>query len=75
MPKSDPASLSPQEYSQLVAYILKINNVPPGKTDLPTDAGKLKSIKIAMPAPNAGKNEVKSATRPLVKEDFVCRIV
>ena len=57
MPKSDPASLSPQEYSQLVAYILKINNVPPGKTDLPTDAGKLKSIKIEMPAANVGKKK------------------
>ena len=57
MPKSDPASLSPEEYSQLVAYILKINNVPPGKTDLPADAGKLKGIKIAMPAPNARKKK------------------
>ena len=54
MPKSDPASLSPQEYSQLVAYILKINNVPPGKTELPADARKLKAIKIEMPAAKVG---------------------
>ena len=57
MPKSDPASLSPQEYSQLVAYILKINNVPSGKTDLPTDAGKLKAIKIEMPSANGAKKK------------------
>jgi mono/diheme cytochrome c family protein len=57
MPKSDPASLSPEEYSQLVAYILKINNVPSGKTDLPTDAGKLKTIKIEMPGANGAKKK------------------
>ena len=57
MPKSDPASLSPQEYSQLVAYILKINNVPSGKTDLPPDAGKLKTIKIEMPGANGAKKK------------------
>ena len=57
MPKSDPASLSPEEYSQLVAYILKINNVPAGKTDLPPDAGKLKAIKIEMPVANGGKKK------------------
>jgi mono/diheme cytochrome c family protein len=57
MPKSDPASLSPEEYSQVVAYILKINNVPPGKTDLPTEAAKLKAIKIEMPAANGTKKK------------------
>src|SRR5512134_906277 len=34
MPKQDPASLTPQEYAQLVAYLLKINDVPAGKTEL-----------------------------------------
>ena len=57
MPKSDPASLSPEEYSQVVAYILKINNVPAGKTDLPPDADKLKAIKIEMPTANGGKKK------------------
>ena len=57
MPKSDPASLTPQEYSQVVAYILKVNNVPPGKTDLPADSGKLKAIKIEMPEANGAKKK------------------
>jgi hypothetical protein len=57
MPKSDPASLSPQEYTQLVAYILKINKVPPGKTDLPMDANKLKRIKIEMPGASPAKKK------------------
>ncbi len=49
MPKQDPASLTPQEYAQLVAYLLKINDVPAGKTELPTDVGALKKITIEMP--------------------------
>jgi hypothetical protein len=57
MPKSDPASLTPQEYSQLVAYILRINKVPPGKTDLPMDANKLKKIKIEMPGAGTAKKK------------------
>jgi hypothetical protein len=57
MPKSDPASLSPEEYTQLVAYILRINKVPPGKTDLPMDATKLKAIKIEMPGASTAKKK------------------
>jgi mono/diheme cytochrome c family protein len=49
MPKNDPASLSPQEYAQVVAYILKLNGVPAGKTDIPTDSERLKQIRIEMP--------------------------
>ena len=49
MPKQEPASLTPQEYAQLVAYLLKINEAPPGKDELPADADALKKIKIEMP--------------------------
>ena len=49
MPKNEPASLSPQEYAQVVAYILKLNGVPAGKTDIPTDSERLKQIRIEMP--------------------------
>jgi mono/diheme cytochrome c family protein len=55
MPKNDPASLSAQEYSQLVAYILKINDVPAGKADLPTEVEKLKEIRIEMPSARSNK--------------------
>ena len=37
MPKNDPASLSQQEYIQVVAYLLKINGVPAGESELPAD--------------------------------------
>jgi mono/diheme cytochrome c family protein len=49
MPKIDPGGLTPQEYAQVIAYILKLNGVPAGKTDLPADAERLKRIRIEMP--------------------------
>ena len=48
MPKNDPASLTPAEYAQVVAYLLKINDVPPGETELPPDSDALKKIRIEM---------------------------
>jgi cytochrome c5 len=49
MPKNDPASLTPQEYIQVVAYILKINGVPAGEAELPPDSDELKKIRIELP--------------------------
>ncbi len=50
MPKNDPGSLTPAEYIQSVAYLLKINGVPAGKNDLPADSDQLKKIRIEMPS-------------------------
>jgi cytochrome c5 len=50
MPKNDPASLTPEEYAQVVAYLLKINGVPAGSTELPADSDALKKIRIEMPS-------------------------
>jgi hypothetical protein len=33
----------------VVAYLLKINGVPAGETDLPADAEAMKKIRIEMP--------------------------
>jgi cytochrome c5 len=49
MPKNDPASLSQQEYAQLVAYLLKINDVPAGQAELPPDNEVLRKVRIEMP--------------------------
>jgi S-disulfanyl-L-cysteine oxidoreductase SoxD len=48
MPKNDPASLTPAEYAQVVAYLLKINDMPSGDTELPADSEALKKIRIDM---------------------------
>jgi S-disulfanyl-L-cysteine oxidoreductase SoxD len=46
MPKNDPGSLSPQEYVDVMSYILKLNKMPAGKTELPADSTKLSAIRI-----------------------------
>jgi hypothetical protein len=33
----------------VIAYLLKINGVPPGKQELPADAKALKQIRISIP--------------------------
>ncbi len=51
MPKSDPGSLTPAEYAQAIAYLLKINDVPAGEQELPAEGEALKKIRIEWPSP------------------------
>ena len=46
MPKTDPGSLSAEEYAAIVAYILKLNGMPAGKRPLPADSAALDRILI-----------------------------
>jgi hypothetical protein len=46
MPKNDPGSLSAKEYTQVMAFLLKINGMPAGRVDLPADPAALKNITI-----------------------------
>jgi mono/diheme cytochrome c family protein len=46
MPKSDPGSLAPKEYAQVIAYLLKINGNPAGRADIPADTAALRGITI-----------------------------
>lgn len=48
MPKSDPGSLAPDEYASLVAYLLKMNDMPSGAAQVPTDSTMLKRIRIVL---------------------------
>lgn len=59
MPKVDPGTLTPQETAQVIAYILKSNGVPAGKTELPSELAALKAIRIEMPG-TAGKGDQQS---------------
>jgi mono/diheme cytochrome c family protein len=49
MPKNDPGSLTTEETVQLVAYLLKLNAMPAGTTELEADAEALKKIRIETP--------------------------
>ena len=46
MPKNEPGSLQPDEYVDLIAYLLKLNDLPSGSEPLPADSVALKKIRI-----------------------------
>jgi len=50
MPMDAPGRLSPAQYADIVAYILKINNVPAGEVELPSEDRALQGIAVTKPA-------------------------
>lgn len=46
MPKNEPGSLAPEQYVDVMAYLLKLNQMPVGKAELPTDTTVLGTIRI-----------------------------
>jgi len=46
MPQNDPGSMNNAEVTQVLAYILSFNQVPPGATPLPADEAALGQIAI-----------------------------
>ncbi len=51
MPKTDPGSMSSQEYVDVLAYILRLNRMPAGQDDLPTDSTALHTIRFVTTIP------------------------
>ena len=49
MPADAPGSMTPQQTSDIIAYVLKLNKYPAGKVELSTDPAALKGIKIEGP--------------------------
>jgi len=46
MPKNDPGSLDPHDVADVVAYLLKMNQMPAGPTELLPDTTALRQIRI-----------------------------
>lgn len=46
MPQMDPASLTKEQYTEVTAYLLQINKMPAGKTQLPADTAVMRKIRI-----------------------------
>jgi len=46
MPKNEPGSLAPEEYVDVLAYLLKLNQMPAGAAELPPDTTMLGAIRI-----------------------------
>lgn len=61
MPYGAGDTLTPQQYIDIVAYILKANGFKPGNRELPNDAAYLQQIKIA---PQGTSNSQLSDTQP-----------
>jgi mono/diheme cytochrome c family protein len=53
MPQSSPGSLAPQDNARLVAFILRSNGAPAGRSPLPADGAKLQRIAFDAPAPHS----------------------
>jgi mono/diheme cytochrome c family protein len=54
MPKNEPGILSPEEYAQVLAYLLKMNGMPAGSGELPADSTVMRKIRIEMGAKRPG---------------------
>ncbi len=50
MPQNKPGSLSDQQYIDVIAYMLKMNNVAVGAA-LPSDTSALRKVRIGVPTP------------------------
>ncbi len=61
MPKNDPGSLNPDQYADVLAYVLKMNALPAGKIELPADSTALASIRIELPAKKTTTTRKKGA--------------
>ena len=53
MPKDAPGTLSEDEYTQVLAYVLRMNGMPAGPDNLSPDRKVLKAIRIDAPIPKA----------------------
>jgi cytochrome c553 len=51
MPQSNPGSLSVSEVADITAYLLSVNQVPPGSTELPADTQSLQKIQFVAKKP------------------------
>ena len=49
MPEDNPGSLKKEEYADVIAYLLKLNNFPAGADELPSDKDALSAILMEKP--------------------------
>lgn len=49
MPEDEPASLDPEDYAAVLAYIFSIYGLPSGEVAMPIDRESLSVIRIARP--------------------------
>lgn len=68
MPKNEPGSLAPEQYADVIAYLLKMNAMPAGTTELLADSTALSQIRIELPAkPKLASKPQKQTPKPTSK--------
>lgn len=50
MPEDDPGGMKPEEYVDVMAYLLKLNSFPTGEVELPTGKDALSAILMEKPS-------------------------
>jgi mono/diheme cytochrome c family protein len=50
MPEDDPGGMKPEEYADVMAYLLKLNSFPTGADELPVGKDKLSAITMEKPS-------------------------
>jgi mono/diheme cytochrome c family protein len=53
MPEDNPGGLSDDDYTRVIAYILKLNGFAPGTDSLPADTLHMKAIRIRAATPDS----------------------
>jgi mono/diheme cytochrome c family protein len=64
MPKNDPGSLEPEQYADVIAYLLKMNAMPPGTAELLADSSALAQIRIEVPLKTTPATAPKTQKQP-----------
>ena len=49
MPEDDPGGLKPEQYADVISYLLRLNGFPSGQTELPTSKDALSLIRFEKP--------------------------
>jgi mono/diheme cytochrome c family protein len=51
MPSNAPGTLTPEQYADVLSYVLSVNKYPVGQSELATDPVALKPVRMAEPRP------------------------
>jgi len=51
MPEDNPGSLRPQQYADILTFILKLNGFPAGETELAGTDAAMKAVRLEKPTP------------------------
>lgn len=67
MPKTEPGSLSEEEYTLVLAYILRMNGMPAGRRALTASDASMSRIRIDLPLGDTGESgaALESASAPM----------